>query len=543
MYALKVFRNQIGEFLLLLIFFIFSSILMWKTFRIDPSGNMQIASKAWSDFSATIPLIRSFSFGDNFPPEYPLFSGPAIKYHFVFFAIVGFLEKIGLPLDLALNLPSSISFFLLLSAIYFFGKMVFKSKRVAILSVVLFLFNGSLGFLEFFKKNPLSYKIIWEILKNKEFTSFGPWDGKVVSAFWSLNIFTNQRHLAFAYASFLFLILAIFRFSQNPRRFSSKYILLMGILTGLFPFIHLAVFGMMLVTLILSSLVFPRIRRMLIISIVISILLATPQLLYMGFESKGGFFKPGYLIEELNFFNFVKYWFYNLGLTSILSLLGFILLDKNRRKIFIPFLAFFVMGNLFQFTPATIDNHKFFNLTVIGLNFLTSFFLVNLWNKKVWLRALFFPSLLILTLTGIIDFFPIINDRLVTLEDATNNKTVSFILYNTSPDSSFLNASYIFDPASLAGRKIYLGWHYFPWSLGYDTTFRQRLIEEVLNSNDKATICNFSKSEKIDYLEVKKPASLHHVFYNYDFFNSNFFEVFRNGDNFFIYDLKKSCNY
>jgi hypothetical protein len=67
---------------------------MFSTFSYK-DGNMLIASKAWSDFASHIPLIRSFSFGNNFPPQYPLFSGPPIKYHFLFYAFVGLLEKLG----------------------------------------------------------------------------------------------------------------------------------------------------------------------------------------------------------------------------------------------------------------------------------------------------------------------------------------------------------------------------------------------------------------------------------------------------------------
>jgi len=99
---------------------VFSFFLMFKTFQITPDGNLKLALKLWSDFAATIPLIRSFSLGDNFPPQYPIFAGPPIRYHFLFYLVVGFLEKIGVRLDWALNIPSAISFFALILIIYFF---------------------------------------------------------------------------------------------------------------------------------------------------------------------------------------------------------------------------------------------------------------------------------------------------------------------------------------------------------------------------------------------------------------------------------------
>src|SRR3972149_7715118 len=126
-------------------------------------NSLLISSKAWSDFTSHIPLIRSFSLGANFPPQYPLFPGEPIKYHFLFYAFVGYLEKIGLPIGFALNIPSVLGFIFLLLMIYFFSKMIFKSKVVGLTSIFFFLFNSSLSFLYFFKTHPVSILSIKQI--------------------------------------------------------------------------------------------------------------------------------------------------------------------------------------------------------------------------------------------------------------------------------------------------------------------------------------------------------------------------------------------
>nr|MBI5455634.1 hypothetical protein [Candidatus Levybacteria bacterium] len=136
---LKKFKIEIFIFIFA---FIFSSWLMFATFSYQ-DGTMMIASKAWSDFANHIPLIRSFSFGNNYPPQFPLFSGPPIRYHFLFYAIVGMFEKMGLRIDYALNVPSALGFSFLILMIYLFSKEIFKSKTIGILSIMLFLFNGS----------------------------------------------------------------------------------------------------------------------------------------------------------------------------------------------------------------------------------------------------------------------------------------------------------------------------------------------------------------------------------------------------------------
>jgi len=527
------------------ILFLFSVFLFWKTFRLDQDGNILIATKVWSDFSATIPLIRSFSFGSNFPPEYPIFAGPPIKYHFVFFALVGLIEKTGIPLHFALNGLSIVSFFSLLIFIYILAKTVFKKKAIGYLSVILFLFNSSFSFLEFFKRSPLSSKTILEIIQNKNFPSFGPYDGKTVSAFWNLNIYTNQRHLAFAYAAFLFLIYVIYLSAQKPKRLTLNKSLLLGLLIGLFPLIHFPVFGMMGMTLILSVALFPKIGKKVILIGLIAIIIAAPQILYMYLQPQGTggiTFRPGYLVENLNLVNFISYWFLNLGLTLILAPLGFILAKREQRKIFIPFLILFILGNLFQFSVEIAANHKFFNLSTIGLNMFTAYFIYKIWTINKLGKVSSLLLILPLTLSGLIDLFPIINDTHMTVEDIPNNKTAYFILRNTPKDSAFLNATYLYDPASLAGRNIYLGWPYFAWSAGYNSTTRYNKMKNILSASDKNIACQALLKEGLNYLETQNPTSLEGITVNHSFYDDNFIKIFYDKDKqISIYDIDLSC--
>jgi hypothetical protein len=520
----RFLKKNLLEVILFTGFFIFSCLLMWKTFGLTPDGNIQIASKAWSDFAATLPLIRSFSLGSNFPPEYPIFAGPPIRYHFVFFLIVGFLEKTGIPLDWALNTLSVFGIFALLVIIYFIGKVVFKSKAVGVISTILFLFNGSFGFLEFFKNKHLSLNTLVDIYKNTDFSSFGPYDGKIVSAFWNLNIYTNQRHLALAYGFFLFLVLLIYKFSNRPEKFTWNKTLILGIALGLFPFVHFSVFIMTGVSLILFLILYPKIRQKIFTIGFIALLLAIPQYLYMGQpEIKTNIFNPGYLVENMTTFNFLKYWFLNLGITAFLAPVGFLLAKKPQRKILIPFLIFFIIGNLFQFTPDMPTNHKFFNFFLIGINFFTAFFLYKIYLKNILGKVLVIIIFPFLILSGVIDLFPIINDKYITIQDIPNNKIASFIADNTPKDSVFLNSSYLYNPASIAGRKIFMGWPYFAWSAGYDTDKRGKVMEKIYTSNSKTEVCTFLKQNSIDYFMTENTkGNPDFPDINFVFFDENF---------------------
>jgi len=133
-----------------------ASWLMFHTFGYDSTTtSILIAPKAWSDFGAHIPLIRSFSLGNNWPVESPLYPGTPIRYHFLFYWVVGMLERMGLRIDWALNIPSIIGFAGLLILIGVSGKKLFGRWVVGLIAMLLFLFNSSLSFLRFFAIHPL----------------------------------------------------------------------------------------------------------------------------------------------------------------------------------------------------------------------------------------------------------------------------------------------------------------------------------------------------------------------------------------------------
>lgn len=537
-------KRKIIEVIFIIFLFIFSWALMWKTFRINENGNLKIATKVWSDFAATIPLIRSFSYGANWPPQYPIFAGPPIRYHFVFFALVGLLEKAGIPLDWAINSLSAFSFFFLILVIYFLAKTIFKSRFVSMVACILFLFNGSFAFIDFFKKYPLSIHSITDIIHHDSFLAFGPYYGnKLISAFWNLNIYTNQRHLALAYAVFLLLVLVIYKASKSDSKLSLNKTLVWGIVIGLFPFIHLPVFAMMEITLFIFLVIYPHLRKNILAIIGISLILTLPQIMYSGAGiSQAKLFHPGYLIENLNFLSFIKYWFLNLGLVTIFAPFGLFLAKKQQRKILLPFLALFILGNLFQFSPEIAANHKFFNLFLIGANIFTGYALYIIWKRKFVGKVLTAILLLFLTLSGVIDIFPIKNDVYAEIKDGKNNDVEEFIVRNTPKNSVFINASYIYDPASLAGRKIFLGWPYFSWSAGYNTQKRTSLLKEILKSSDLSSVCILLKQENIDFIEIQNPTTLEEIKINYKFFKDNFREVFRSPDeNISIYAVVPTC--
>ncbi len=505
MSLLTVIKKHPLDSLILALSFLFSYFLMSHTFSYE-NGNMLVAGKAWSDFGSHIPLVRSFSLGWNFPVAYPLFSGEPIHYHFLFYLFVGLLEKIGIPIDYALNIPSALGFSALLYLLYLFASKLFKSKATGILTIFLFLFNGSLSFIYFLNSHPLSGKFIDEVVKNNTFPSFAPYREGLITAFWNLNIYTNQRHLAAAFAFSLFVIYFFLKpIFKNEKGQSISLTVFLGILLGCSYYFHVAVFIMTVIVIIILSILFPKVRATGIILLICAGIVSYPQYIYMNSTAQAfkTVFRPGYLIfDQLSFPSFLRYWFMNLGLHSILMFLGFIVARGTVKKIFLAFFVLFIIGNLFQFSPEMAANHKFFNYFMLSGIMFSAYFLVFMWRSNFILRPLVIILFFFLTFSGVIDLFPILNDAKIRLADYPNNPDVTWIMKNTDPSSIFLNTSYLYSPESLAGRKIFFGWPYFAWSAGHNTDRRGKMRTAIFTATSKEIACILLRKNNLSYIEI-----------------------------------------
>src|SRR3989344_1052509 len=356
---------------------------MLHTFSYNGSTHeIKIAYKLWSDFGAHIPLIRSFSLGDNFNhllhgriPEYPIFPGAPIKYHFIFYMIVGLLEKLGLRIDWALNVPSILGFTLLLVSLFILARKLFKSTAVALLSVVFFLFNGSLGFIRFFTLHPLSLQSISDIMQAKDFPAFAPWGPGEITAFWNLNIYTNQRHLAAAFSLVILFILTCLHIERFPLKKKLPWAMTWGLVFGALPYFHQPTLLIIAIVMATYMFFFPKLRIFLIICGVITTVIVVPQLvpaLGSGGAVRGNSnpiqWYPGYTIHNeliaqkdiLKILTHIAwYWWQNLGIHSVLVAVGFFLIPRRARRFLAPMITLFIIPNLFKFSVEASANHKF----------------------------------------------------------------------------------------------------------------------------------------------------------------------------------------
>lgn len=381
--AIYIKQNR-GEAFFYLAMLVFSTWLMFHTFSYDyEKSHILIGGFLWSDFGANLPLIRSFSMGDNWPPEYPIFAGLPIQYHYFFFLIVGLLERAGLPLHWALNLPSTFGLFLILSMTYLIGKRLFADARIGVLAVIFFLFNGSLGFVQYFATHPLVFDTLTNIFTLREFIA--PQGGEAVLPYWNWSTLINQRHFCLSLGLVLSFLFACLVLANKTPKLRLYWAIFFGVIIGFFPVLHKPMLMVLAVVMIVYFIALPNLRIFLFTTGVVSIAVMG-ILWFFSFNIAGGPVKavewyPGFSIHNsLNFISALKFFWYQFGLHAILIPIGFWMAPRKAKIFIIPAVIMFAITFTFKFSDEVMAGHKFFNFFLVVAQMLSALVVVRIFD-------------------------------------------------------------------------------------------------------------------------------------------------------------------
>lgn len=289
-----------------------------------------------------------------------------------------------------------------------------------------------------------------------------------------------------------------------------------GLLFGLFPIFHQP--SLLIVGIITSLyfILFPKLRVSLVLTAIIAGIIALLTKNFIAPSTNAFAFQPGFLMEKpITIIRFIEYWWHNIGLHMFLIPLGFLLAPTRAKKALLPIIPLFIFPNLYKFSIEIAASHKFFNFALILGNMFSAYVLVKLYIffKRFHnaLNCLTVLLILFLTLSGLIDFFVIFNDTKGELSDIPANPGATWIAQHTPKDAIFLNSSFLYHPASLAGRKVFLGWPYFSWSAGYDTNTRLKEMKIMYESNDPTVVCRLFTTYHISYVSIDRPSVIQEV--------------------------------
>lgn len=510
------------EFILFGFVLLLALVLMWSTFFVK-DGQLFIGVTVFSDFSPHIGMIRSFSYGNNFPTSYSHYAGADIRYHFMFQFLVGNLEFLGMRIDYAFNIPSIISFLCAFMLLYVLALKITGRILSGVLACLFFAFRSSKALFTFLSNLPEGKSALKALWENTEFigdTTHEDW------GLWNLNVYCNQRHLAFGLAAMFFVLILFLpnlygMFGDNKGKrtirkvfFSRegweikniRYPVAAGFLLGSLAFFHgAAVIGCLLVLFVIAA--FSERRLEFLITAVLTVLLSKLQ---TGYFIKGKAVTPkllfGFIAENKTFFGVASYIERLLGILPLIIFAAFLYAKRTEKCIIAAFLAPFVFAFTVSLTVDVTVNHKYIMMSCILAGIFAAFLITGMFDRKktAWTIAAVL-LVFVLTVTGVYDFITVLKRNSVygKIVLSLDDPLTEFVKNNSDSKDIFLTDPYTINQLVFGGAMLYEGHQYYAWSAGYDTDYRDTRVKQMYEADTPEELDNLVRENNIRFIVVE----------------------------------------
>lgn len=467
--------------------------LFWRqAVFFDKSGNFFAGQvNIWGDWAAHFTMTTALATRGIFITS-PLMVGTKFSYPFLADLVSAVLLRSGVPFIPAFVVPSFLFSVAIVVALFFFYRQIFRSRTIAILASLIFLFNGGIGFWYFVQDISHSPKPLYTLVNPPhEYTRLDAQHLKWISVVDSMII--PQRAFAMGFPVALIGLTLVWMFfsrqTARPTKRSWPKLVAGGLLIGSLPIIHthsfLAVFIILACWCVGDLAVhyrkfWERVKWWLVLMACVAVL-AIPIILavFVGHVGSSFFqYSPGWLATGYDM-NWLLFWWKNWGITPILAIVGAgVFLKKSTQPILVrmtfclPFFLLFILPNLFLFQPFDWDNTKIIAWASVGFSALAAYTLYYLARKKfiafkILAVLLFFFAIL----SGAIDAYWDIRHDLHSYQmySAADESLASWVKMNTDPNSIWLTSDqhnhWLYN---LTGRQpvlTFLGWL---WTHGYN---------------------------------------------------------------------------
>jgi hypothetical protein len=209
----------------------------------------------------------------------------------------------------------------------------------------------------------------------------------------------------------------------------------------------------------------------------------------------------GLVVENPTLSRVLAYFCFTFGTKFLLGLIAVVACAALPRRLFGALLILPILAFCTQLSTDIINNHKFLYIWVLLLNLFVAYTVWRVWRTR-WLgKAAAVALMLVVTLGGIIEWFRIHNDTVVDVP-FNQNRLSAWLQANTSPKDVLLTDRFILHTIQLNGRRIFYGWPYFAWSMGYDTHTRDVLYEQMFTQKNPAELVRLLEENAIRYIAI-----------------------------------------
>ncbi|MBO3800713.1 MAG: hypothetical protein FGF52_06675 [Candidatus Brockarchaeota archaeon] len=526
----------------------------------EAAGSLYGSSFVVGDYCFHIAVINSFVFRNNFPPKYPVMVNIPMKYPPLVDFLSSILMKTGFDLRSSIIIPNILFQVSLLCLISSLATRVFGRKYVGIVSSLLFFFSGNMGVI-YAVQDALRHDsfIKWVSSLPEDYSGSGVSNLQLIRFGNPIIVMLMPQRPSMLGIGISLVIYILMTYSIREEE-NKRELLLAGVLNGFLPSIHPHSFIAVSLVLFFLAIFFKKIGFFVYL-FAPAVVLALPQIFTIRTQVGEGFISPviGWLEENTkeivaldwnisssifistfkSILIIVYFWFMNIGVISILTLIGFLSSNRNIKIFYLPYLLLFLIGNFVRFQPWDWDNYKVFihwyiftiTLAAYGVLEIAKFSYIKL-KKDVYFRfriigiltlAGLVTILLLSTASGFLSHLKVFQENYL-MWPRSDIVFAEWIRENTPQESVFLTSTHFLNPiVTLAGKQIVLGYEGWLWSHGLNWTHIQKVKNDVIEMfRGNYTLI---KKYNVSYIVITRYehifASDNNFIINIDFFNES----------------------
>src|SRR5215510_10666696 len=508
-----------------------TALLAWLFARVVmfyPDGMHTAPANNYGDLPFHFSAITSFAYGENLPPQTPIFAGMKFTYPFLIDFLTAFFIRCGAGWPSAFFVENIALALALVRLIETLTLKIFHNTVAARLAPVIFLFNGGVGFINFFREfgtqsNNL-FNFLWRLPKTYTISDAGlALASSNVPLRWG-NVFTTllipQRSMLFG-LPFVAMIIALWWMSFGEERDAKtrrRYLLAAGILAGLLPMLHAHGFFSVMIASAPMFLLFRSMDWVAFFAPVVA--LAAPQAWYLSgtqvknklfalhfgweanpsspiiwrmsengnsiahrfYEAVAQFFEQ--IVREGLISKTAIFWIVNAGFFILLLLVALLarnITTSRQVRFYLPLALWFFMPNLVSLAPWTWDNIKvlvYWSLASAPFVAMVLAFLLT--RRLIIARGLAIVSLFGLTFSGALDVTRALSPaENVTVFGQAELEVAALLREKTPPRALILHAPIHNSVVALSGRQSVMGYPGHLWTHGIDYAQRELDVKTI----------------------------------------------------------------
>lgn len=501
-------RIKKGELNIFLLVF-FSALLLFGTLwpKVLYQENQDIytvgTSGVWGDWAAHSAYVSHFAYSDTISLEHPLYAGIKFSYTFIPDFLSAIFIKLGSNFIPSMIVPGFVFSMAPVVLLYYFSFRLAKKESIAALTVLLFIFDGGLGFLYFFKDiASVPYAGLVDFFKNSPLEYAHLADENIHWTALINNLVLPQRAFTMGMPLGILVLTAILIGLREIK--NNKMFLYAGIIAAFLPAIHIhslvavSFLGFFLIVLF-SEKNLKLIAKRLLFFIGPIVILGFWQILFL-FPGNGYSYivQLGWMAKDENW---IYFWIKNLGFNFIFIAPAFFVISKKMKIFYAPFFMLFIITNIFLFQPHDYDNIKIMEYWFLATSIILSIFLVKIWHESILSKLFVCAVLPLMVLAPVLDLahlylrpgYLFLTKDEIKVAEIIKEKTPQGSVFLTSDKHNHL-------VPVLTGRQILMGYRGWLWTYGIKYQGREKDIANMYSGAINAK--ELLKKYGVDYVFI-----------------------------------------